>query len=187
MSEFPRRETAHGRELYCRKRFFTSLSDQKSTRLPAAPEDKRRTAKPGAIVKILLHGEAGKRTARQCRWRRYFPGCHDGKRRTAAASLEGPSGGFPRSHATCDLGLEGKIRLVQTLDGFDKAIRGAAPGRRKRLGGNASSDAYPGGLIRDRQLDCITFAEEGVPFDSAKGRIRAKVRRKPRQHFFRTG
>ena len=71
MSEFPRRETAHGRELYCRKRFFTSLSDQKSTRLPAAPEDKRRTAKPGAIVKILLHGEAGKRTARQCRWRRW--------------------------------------------------------------------------------------------------------------------
>src|SRR5882762_679472 len=152
------------------------LRDQKTARLPAAPEDKRRTAKPRAIVKIQLQGEAGKRTARQCRWRQCFPGCHDGKRRTAAASLEGPGDRFPWS----DFGFEGKIRLVQTLDGPYKAIRGAAPGLRNRLGGNAPGDAYPGGLVGDRQLDRVAFAEEGVALESAKGRVRAKVRRKPR-------
>jgi hypothetical protein len=67
--------------------FFNSLLNQKTARLPAAPEDKRRAAKPRAIVEIQLQGEAGKRTARQRRSRRRFPGCHDGKRRTAAASL----------------------------------------------------------------------------------------------------
>ncbi len=33
--------------------------DQKTARLPAAPEDKRRAAQPRAIVKIQLQGEAG--------------------------------------------------------------------------------------------------------------------------------
>ena len=155
------------------KAFFTSLLDQKTTRLPAAPEDKRRTAKPRAIVKIQLQGEARKRTARECQWRRCFPSCHDGKRRAAAASLEGPSDRFPWS----ELWFEGKVRLVQTLDGFDKAIRGAAPGRRNRLGGNAPGDAYPGGLVSDRQLERVAFAEEGVTFESAQCRVRAKVRR----------
>src|SRR6266516_4842041 len=183
MSEFTRGETPHGRELYC-KAFFNCLLDQKTARLPAAPENKGRTAKPRAIVKIQLQGEAGKRTARQRRWRRCFPGCHDGKRRTAAAGLEDPRDRFPWSHATCDLGFEGKVRLVQMLDGFDEAIRGTAPGPRNRLGGNAPGDAYPGGLVSDRQLDRVAFAEEGVAFESAKGRVRSKVRRKPGQHFF---
>jgi hypothetical protein len=48
--------------------FFNKLLDQKTARLPAAPEDKRFAAEPRAIVKIELQGEAGKRTGRECRW-----------------------------------------------------------------------------------------------------------------------
>src|SRR5260221_7033737 len=153
-----------------------SLSDQKTARLPAATEDQRFAAKPRPVVKLQSQGEAGKRTTWQRGRRRCFPGRDDGKRRAAPAGLEGPGGVF-RS--------EGKIRLVQTLGDFDKALRGAAPGRRYRLGGNAPSEAYPGGLVSDRQLDRIAFAEKGVALESTQCRIRAKVRRKPGQHFFR--
>jgi len=96
--------------IYIAETLFNNLSDQKTTRLPAATEDQRLAPKPRAVVERKPQGEAGKRTARQRRRRRCFPGRDDGKRRAAAAGLEGPGGVFR---------FEGKVRLVQTPGGFE--------------------------------------------------------------------
>ena len=53
-------ENRIGKSRFCiAETFFNKLSNQKTARLPAAPENEGLAAKPRTILKIQLQGEAG--------------------------------------------------------------------------------------------------------------------------------